>query len=359
MSELIILTFIIGAVGLGLGGIIGVFFGGISKKLNAMLLAFSAGTMIALICFELLPEAMEGGGEKLIVAAAVISGAGLVSLLDYIIDKRSGHSHDFITCEDCDEGFEHDSEHLHCSEHEEEHEYLLPDFPHSHHGHKGEHRAHGEGHAESHSSLSGYEAAAGTPACSAEDGSLHSHAHEHSHSHEPESAHCHGEKVVESHHHKRTSHLQLFLAGVMMAVGVAIHNVPEGMSIGAIYAEGGGMVTSSLMMLLISIVLHNIPEGMAISLPLYTSGMSRTKAVLSAAATGLPTVLGALLGSALGDMGGLFLSLSLSFAAGTLLYVVFGEVLPQAINLYCSRKTAFMSIAGLVAGMLIIGGHVH
>ena len=286
MTELIILTFLTGVAGLGLGGAIGVLAGGVSKKLNAMLLAFSAGTMIALICFELLSEALEGGVSRFIVALAVLLGAGLVSLLDYAIDRRSGHSHDFITCEDCDEEFEHDTEHIHCDEHE-------ADGTESHH------------------------------------------------------------------HHKKASHLQLMLAGIMMAVGVAIHNIPEGMSIGAIYMEGGSVITSSLTMLLISIVLHNVPEGMAIALPLYTSGISKPRAVLSAAVTGLPTVLGALIGYVIGDMGELGLALSLSFAAGTLLYVVFGEVLPQAINLYCSRKTAFMSILGLVAGMIIIGGHVH
>ena len=339
MLQLIFLTILTAVIGLGAGGVIGVLFGGISRKANALLLSFSAGTMIALICFELLHEAMETGMSTWFVALFTLLGAGLVSLLDYLIDKRSGHSHDFITCEDCDEEFEHDSSHQHCEEHD--------------HGHV--HR-----HDHGHNAASFVSGAADS---GEHDHEGHDHEHEaalsmdHDHEH-----HGHGEyedEPVPSHHHKKASHLQLLLAGIMMAVGVAIHNIPEGMSIGAIYYENGSVLNASLGILLISVVLHNIPEGMAISLPLYTSGMSRTKAVLSAAATGLPTVLGALLGSALGDMGGLFLSLSLSFAAGTLLYVVFGEVLPQAINLYCSRKTAFMSIAGLVAGMLIIGGHVH
>ena len=144
-----------------------------------------------------------------------------------------------------------------------------------------------------------------------------------------------------------------------MAIGVAIHNIPEGMSIGALYAEGGGRISGSLTVLLISIVMHNIPEGMAIALPLFTSGMSKPRAALCAAATGIPTVLGALVGTSIGNMGALGTALSLSFAAGTLLYVVFGEVLPQSINLYCSRKTAFSAITGLIIGMLIIGMHVH
>ena len=156
-----------------------------------------------------------------------------------------------------------------------------------------------------------------------------------------------------------TSALKEPQLGVAIAAAIAIHNIPEGMSIGAIYYENGSVLNASLGILLISVVLHNIPEGMAIALPLYTSGMSKPQAALLAASTGIPAVLGAMLGYAIGDMGALGMTISLSFAAGTLLYVVFGEVLPQSINLYCSRKTAFAAIAGLVLGMLIIGMHVH
>lgn len=149
------------------------------------------------------------------------------------------------------------------------------------------------------------------------------------------------------------------LAGIMMAVAIAIHNIPEGMSVGAVYAREGSAVNSALLALIASIVLHNIPEGMAVALPLYTSGMTRRRAVLIAAVSGLPTLFGALIGYGLGDMGPYGMAVSLGAAAGTLLYVVFGEVLPQSINLYCSRKTAFAAITGLVAGMLILGTHVH
>lgn len=344
MLQLIFLTILTAVIGLGAGGVIGVLFGGISRKANALLLSFSAGTMIALICFELLHEAMETGMSTWFVALFTLLGAGLVSLLDYLIDKRSGHSHDFITCEDCDEEFEHDSSHQHCEEHD--------------HGH-----VHRHDHGHNAASFVSGAADSGEHDHGEHDHEGHDHEHEaalsmdHDHEH-----HGHGEyedEPVPSHHHKKASHLQLLLAGIMMAVGVAIHNIPEGMSIGAIYYENGSVLNASLGILLISVVLHNIPEGMAIALPLYTSGMSKPRAALLAASTGIPAVLGAMLGYAIGDMGALGMTISLSFAAGTLLYVVFGEVLPQSINLYCSRKTAFAAIAGLVLGMLIIGMHVH
>ena len=259
MTDLILLTVAVGVLGIGIGGVLGVFFGGRSVKNEAILLSFSAGTMIALVCFELLAEAGETGGIFL-SAVAALSGAACVTWLDYIVDRKTEHKNDFITCEDCA--------------------------------------------------------------------------------------------------HKKTSSLQLFVAGVVMALAVAIHNIPEGMSVGAIYVEEGG-IGSGLIVLAIGIVLHNIPEGIAVTVPLITSGMRGGRAVAVAALSGVPTVIGAVMGYVIGDMGPLGLTLSLGFAAGSLLYVVFGEVLPQSINLYCSRKTAFAAIAGIAVGMIILGGHAH
>lgn len=348
MSELILFTLLTGVGGLFFGAVIGVFVGGRSRQSEAVLLSFSAGAMIALVCFELLHEAMETGVNLILVALAVLSGAGLVTFLDYIVDKRSGHSHDFITCEDCDEEFAHDEKHEHCDlhEHAQEHER----HGHVHNDADGQHaHVHGEpAHMHAHDA---------EQACHSEPLKQQTASCVHSESGGPD-GHI-SEHISHGHHHKRTSHLQLFVAGIVMAAAVAIHNLPEGMSIGAIYAGAGGRANGALFVLLLGIVLHNIPEGMAISVPLFTGGMSRAKACGVAALSGVPTVFGALLGYALGDMGALGLALSLSFAAGTLLYVVFGEVLPQSINLYCSRKTAFAAIAGVAVGMLILAGHVH
>ena len=80
---------------------------------------------------------------------------------------------------------------------------------------------------------------------------------------------------------------------------------------------------------------------------------SKGKAAMVAALSGVPTVIGAMAGYVLGDMGDLGLTLSLGFAAGSLMYVVFGEVLPQSIKLYCSRKTAFAAIVGVIVGIVV------
>ena len=158
----------------------------------------------------------------------------------------------------------------------------------------------------------------------------------------------------EHHHNQNDSAFALFLAGVVMACAIALHNVPEGMTIGASYASNNGVMGSAALILAVLIGLHNIPEGMAVSVPLISGGMSKPKAVLLTALSGLPTVIGALLGFALGEIGPFGLALSLGFASGAMLYVVFGEILPQAILMYHSKLPAFAAIIGILAGMVII-----
>ena len=139
-----------------------------------------------------------------------------------------------------------------------------------------------------------------------------------------------------------------------MASAIALHNVPEGMTIGASYASNNGVMGSAALILAILIGLHNIPEGMAVSVPLISGGMSKSKAVLVTALSGAPTIIGALLGYLLGDIGSLGLALSLGFASGAMLYVVFGEILPQAILMYRSKLPAFSTIMGMLLGLFII-----
>ena len=146
----------------------------------------------------------------------------------------------------------------------------------------------------------------------------------------------------------------LFMAGVVMASAIALHNLPEGMTIGASYASNDGVMGSSALVLAVLIGLHNIPEGMAVSVPLISGGMSKPRAVLLTALSGVPTILGALLGFAIGDIGMLGLALSLGFASGAMLYVVFGEILPQAILMYHSKLPSFSVIFGMLVGLIII-----
>ena len=161
---------------------------------------------------------------------------------------------------------------------------------------------------------------------------------------------------LEQHYVKNDGKLSLFIAGVVMACAIALHNVPEGMTIGASYASNNGVMGSAALILAVLIGLHNIPEGMAVSVPLISGGMGKAKAVLMTALSGVPTIVGALLGYLIGEIGALGLALSLGFASGAMLYVVFGEIFPQAILMHHSKIPAFSSIVGILVGLFIIFG---
>ena len=156
------------------------------------------------------------------------------------------------------------------------------------------------------------------------------------------------------HRAKNDSKFALMIAGVVMACAIALHNVPEGMTIGASYASNDAVMGSSALVLAVLIGLHNIPEGMAVSVPLISGGMGKARAVFMTALSGVPTIIGALLGFIIGELGALGLALSLGFASGAMLYVVFGEILPQAILMYRSKLPAFSAIVGILVGLFII-----
>ena len=143
-----------------------------------------------------------------------------------------------------------------------------------------------------------------------------------------------------------------------MLTAIALHNLPEGMVIGASYAlepdVTANLFSGSGFIMAIVIGLHNIPEGMAVSVPLVSGGMKKVKAVSLTALSGVPTVLGALLGFVLGGINEVMLVISLGFASGAMLYVVFGELLPEAILMWKSKLPALSVFAGLLVGFLLV-----
>lgn len=167
------------------------------------------------------------------------------------------------------------------------------------------------------------------------------------------------DELIHSDHyqyHKATnSAYQLFVAGLVMAFAIALHNLPEGMVIGASYAAGQGTSDiSGSVALAVVIGLHNIPEGMAVSVPLIAGGMKKLRAVSVTALSGAPTIIGALLGYYLGTLNPVALALALSFASGAMLYVVLGELFPEAILMWRSKMPAFAALIGIIVGMVII-----
>lgn len=161
---------------------------------------------------------------------------------------------------------------------------------------------------------------------------------------------------LNEHRRKGDSSASLFVAGIVMACAIALHNVPEGMTIGASYVSTDNALTGASLILAVLIGLHNIPEGMAVVVPLVSGGMHRGMAVLITALSGAPTVLGAILGYWIGDIGPFGLAVSLSFASGAMLYVVFGEILPQSILMYRSKLPTFAVTFGMMVGIVMIYG---
>ena len=167
------------------------------------------------------------------------------------------------------------------------------------------------------------------------------------------------DEIIHSNHlsehlKKHDTKLSLFVAGVIMTIAIALHNFPEGMTIGASFAAHDEVFQGSVLMLAILIGLHNIPEGMAISVPLINGGIRRREAILITTLAGTPTILGALLGYFIGDVGPMGLAMSLSLASGAMFYVIFGELVPQSILMYKSKLPAVFIILGILTGLIVI-----
>lgn len=150
------------------------------------------------------------------------------------------------------------------------------------------------------------------------------------------------------------SRRQLFVAGLVMAFAIALHNFPEGMVIGASYANDAANGGAGGLAVAIVIGLHNVPEGMSVAVPLAAGGMKKWRATVLTALTGAPTILGAMLGYFLGTLSPVSLAISLSFASGAMLYVVFGELLPESILMWRSKAPAIAMLVGLLVGVLIL-----
>jgi len=119
----------------------------------------------------------------------------------------------------------------------------------------------------------------------------------------------------------------------MMVLAVALHNLPEGMAVGAVLAGmlagDAGISSAAAVTLSLGIAIQNFPEGAIISIPLKEEGMSRPRAFLMGALSGVVEPLGAVL--TLLAAGAIFpvLPYLLAFAAGAMLYVVVEELIPE------------------------------
>ncbi|MDE7219844.1 MAG: ZIP family metal transporter [Oscillospiraceae bacterium] len=283
-----LITAVTGAGGLALGGGLAAMVHSPSDRTVSLLLRFTAGVMLSVVCFDLVADAAEDSAV-LPVLCWIMIGYLCTYLLNCWIDKQAHHTH-----------------------------------THSHGGHDHDHDHDHDGHT-------------------------HPHKHDHTPDHNIPLGTDNGELCACGSH-------TLHTAGLVLAAAVALHNMPVGMAIGATFAgaaQDGGLLAALI------IGLHNIPEGMSIAAPLLAGGSRPAGAIGVAALSGLPTILGALLGYGMGTMNPLLLAISLSFAAGAMLYVIFGELLPEAEHLWQNRLSGLSTMLGMLLGMALIFAHIH
>lgn len=135
----------------------------------------------------------------------------------------------------------------------------------------------------------------------------------------------------------------------MMLLAVTLHNIPEGMAVGVVYAglmNGGGEITAAgALALSLGIAIQNFPEGAIISMPLRGEGMKKHWAFLGGVASGVVEPLGALLTILAAQWVVPALPYLLSFAAGAMLYVVVEELIPEmSVGKHSNIGTVFFAV---------------
>jgi ZIP family zinc transporter len=246
-----------GVAAMGLGGLISaLLLKKSNEKMTCWLLSFAAGIMTSIVCFGLMPEALELSGEVTAILGLII-GIVVIMLLNKVVDKITQAKNGELKIHSTHEGLYHQGD------------------------------------------------------------------------------------VIRKNN--------MIRSGIIMITAIGLHNIPEGIAIGA----GGSHDYNLGILIAVMIALHNIPEGMAIATPLLAGGVNKWKVVLWTTVCGATTVVGALLGLLIGNISDFAVALSLSVAGGAMLYVVFGEIIPQSVVMTKSRAAPLITLFGIIIGFII------
>ena len=143
----------------------------------------------------------------------------------------------------------------------------------------------------------------------------------------------------------------------MLALAVTIHNLPEGMAVGVVFAgaaEGHADISlTGALAMAIGIAIQNIPEGAIISMPMRAAGNSRWKAFLIGSLSGVVEPLGGMLIILLASLFLPAMPYLLAFAAGAMLYVVVEELIPEASSGTHSNFSTIGFAIGFVLMMVL------
>jgi len=144
---------------------------------------------------------------------------------------------------------------------------------------------------------------------------------------------------------------KMFKSGILIAIGISLHNLPEGIAV----ALGYSYVPEIGVLIAIAIALHNIPEGVAIALPLHTSGASKWTAFRLALVSGLIEPLGALIAAMFLMTFQNIVPFGLAFAAGVMVFITLDELIPVAHERGHEHFTSLGVIIGCICMLALLG----
>ena len=203
-----------GTFGTTIGGIIGTKIKGTSKKFLSFILSFASGLMIAIVCFELIREAMEIA-EIPTVILGIVFGIITMIICDILVDKKFN-------------------------------------------------------------------------------------------------------QIEAKKYRGKVDKNSLLKTGIIVAIGLAIHNFPEGLAIGS----GFGASIKLGLSLAIAICFHDIPEGISMAVPMKNGGIKASKVIFYVVLSGVTTGVGAFFGALVGGISQSVIAMCLAFAAGAMIYIV-------------------------------------
>ena len=138
-------------------------------------------------------------------------------------------------------------------------------------------------------------------------------------------------------------------SSLLLGISIAAHNFPEGLALGSSFMTMSNLGPT----LALAMMLHDIPEGVAMAIPMKIDKQPKLKIVLYTFLIGIPTGIGAFLGAYLGTFSPMIIALCLSFAGGTMLYIICDEMIPSAKSLHKGRASSLGIVLGFIAGIIM------
>lgn len=138
-------------------------------------------------------------------------------------------------------------------------------------------------------------------------------------------------------------------SSLLLGISIAVHNFPEGLALGSSFLTMSDLGP----MLSLAMLLHNIPEGLSLAIPLKINRISPRRIMLYAILTGIPTGIGSFIGAYVGMISNILISLCLSFAGGTMLYIICDEIIPNAKALHKGRASSIGFVLGFIIGIVL------